>query len=71
MNVEFDPAKDTVNRDKQGVSLTFGARVFDDAYCFIIDTARKGDGEDRFKAVGIVDGRHWRAVTPIAARRCD
>jgi uncharacterized DUF497 family protein len=30
MDVEFDPAKDAANRAKHGVSLAFGARLFED-----------------------------------------
>ena len=31
MRFEFDPEKDDANRGKHGVSLSFGARVFEDA----------------------------------------
>lgn len=62
VDIEFDPAKDAVNRDKHGVSLKFGADVFDDADCLLIPSLREIDGEARFKVVGNVDGKLWTAV---------
>jgi uncharacterized DUF497 family protein len=59
---EFDPEKDEANQRKHGVSLEFGARIFADADHLLIPTFRVEDGEDRYKAVGQVDGRHWTAV---------
>lgn len=62
MQIAYDPDKDAANRFKHGVSLAFGARVFEDDEVQIIASIRVGDGEDRFKAVGSVDGRLWTAV---------
>ena len=62
MRVAFDPAKDESNRAKHGVSLGFGARIFDDANASIIPTVRIGDEEERFKIIGLVDGRLWTAI---------
>jgi hypothetical protein len=52
MDIEFDKAKDEANRDKHGLSLAFGARVFDDPDVLILPTIRDGDEEERYKAVG-------------------
>lgn len=62
MDIAFDPAKDEVNRFKHGVSLSFGKRVFEDMGHLIVSSSRPIDGEDRFKAFGKVDGRHWTAI---------
>lgn len=62
MAIEFDPAKDIVNREKHGVSLAFGETVLGDSQVEILPTVRQADGEERFKAVGSVDGRLWTAV---------
>ncbi len=62
MIVDFDPAKDEANRDKHGGPLAFGARVFEDPEAAILPTIRLGDEEERFKAVGMVDGKLWTAV---------
>jgi uncharacterized DUF497 family protein len=62
MEFEFDPAKDEANRFKHGVRLAFGQRVFDDPAHTVLPTFRAEDGEDRFKAVGRVDGKLYTAV---------
>jgi hypothetical protein len=62
MDIEFDRAKDASNRDKHGVSLAFGEQVFGDDDRIVIASHRPVDGEDRFKVVGLVDGKLWTAV---------
>lgn len=67
MRIEFDPAKDAINRDKHGVSLAFGERVFDDPAHVVVETTRMEDGERRFRAIGMVAKRLWTAVHPSRA----
>ena len=62
MEIEFDPAKDAANFDKHGVSLSTGADLFDDVAHLVIPSFREIDGEERFKVIGMVDGRLWTAV---------
>lgn len=62
MIATFDPDKDELNRIKHGVPLLFGMRVFEDFNLAIIPTVRIGDEEERFKAIGLVDGKYWTAV---------
>jgi uncharacterized DUF497 family protein len=62
MIVDFDPAKDDTNRAKHGVPLAFGARLFEDKGHTVLPSFRPIDGEDRYKAVGMVDGRLWTAI---------
>ena len=62
MEIEFDPDEDAFNRDKHGVSLAFGIRPFDDPSHVVIGSFRPIDGEDRYKAIGRVDGKLWTAV---------
>lgn len=62
MEIEFDPAKDAINRAKHGVSLAFGRNVFNDAGAIAIETTRVEDGERRYRAVGVVEGKLWTAV---------
>lgn len=73
----FDPAKDAANREKHKLPLAFGDRVFEDADHLIIPSIRAVDGEERFKAVGFVEGNLftcvfvWRSGLPrfISVRR--
>ena len=44
------------------MSSAFELVIFDDPDVLIIPTIQHVDGEDRYKALGIVDGRLWTAV---------
>jgi uncharacterized DUF497 family protein len=69
MKFEFDPAKDQANRFKHGVRLAFGLRVLGADDHLIFPSFRTEDGEERYKAVGLIDGKLytivyvWRADT--------
>jgi len=62
MRIDYDPDKDAANRAKHGVPLAFGARVFDDPRHVVLPSLRPVDGEDRFKAAGLVDGKLYTVV---------
>jgi uncharacterized DUF497 family protein len=69
MGFEFDPAKDEANRFKHGLRLEFGKRAFDDPVQAVIPSFRPVDGEDRFKAVGMVEGKLYTAVYVVRDER--
>lgn len=62
MEIEFDPSKDAANREKHGAPLAAGADLFADVAHLVIPSFRPIDGEERFKVVGMVEGRLWTAV---------
>jgi uncharacterized protein len=62
MKIEFDADKDEINRFKHRLPLAFGKRVFEDPDVIFSPTIRVGDEEDRWKAVGDVDGKLYTAV---------
>ena len=62
MEFEFDPAKDEANRFKHGLPLGFGAKVFAADTHVVVATVRAGDEEERFKAIGFVDGKLFTVV---------
>lgn len=62
MIVDYDQAKDEANQFKHGVSLAFGLRVFEDPKHILLASFRQIDGEDRYKAVGMVGGRSWTVI---------
>jgi len=62
MIFDYDPDKDAANRIKHGVLLIFGARVCEDEDQVVLASFRPLDGEERYRAVGVVDGRLWTAV---------
>jgi len=62
MDIEFDSAKDAINRAKHGLSLADGAALFDDPDHLILPSIRKIDGEERFKVIGMMKGKLHIAV---------
>lgn len=58
----FDPVKDATNRTKHQLPLAFGDRIFEDENYLIIPSIREIDGEERFKVVGIVEGKLFTGV---------
>ena len=62
MDVEFDPIKDGINRDKHGVSLALGAQLLGRPDVVELPSPREIDGEYRYKALAPIDSRLWTAV---------
>ena len=56
MDFEWDSAKEQANRTKHGVDFRAAAKVFLDPHAIEFDD-RDADGELRFNAIGMVDGR--------------
>ena len=56
MDIEFDAAKDEINRLKHGVPLVLGAEVLMNRIGQIDDN-RRDYGEARFNVSGLVNGR--------------
>ncbi len=62
MDERFDPAKDVLNRQKHALPLLFGEQVLEDPAHLELPSIRLIDGEERFKAVGQVEGKIYTAV---------
>lgn len=62
MDVEFDADKDEINRFKHRLPLAFGKRVMAALHSVSVPTFRVGDEEERWKAIGKVDGKIYTAV---------
>lgn len=56
MEIESDPDKDRINREKHGISLSEAARIDIDA-AFIVPDRRRAYGETRAQAYCLIDGR--------------
>lgn len=56
MKIEFDPAKDLINREKHGISLAAAADLDLDS-AMVIEDRRIDYGETRFIAYGPISGR--------------
>lgn len=63
MEIEYDPEKDAINRAKHGLSLEH-ARGMDLTAALVQPDRRYAYGEERFQALGPIDGRlHLLAYT--------
>lgn|GEM_PF-386038 len=62
MEDRFDLTKDATNRMKHRLSLSFGDRIFEEEAHLILSTIRMEDREERFKVVGMVEGKLFTAV---------
>lgn len=70
MQITFDPAKDTANIAKHGVSLTFAAQIMADPNRVEILDLRFDYGEDRWAVFGMVENRVWVCIhTPRGETR--
>jgi uncharacterized protein len=69
MDIEFDADKDEINRFKHGLPMAFGRQVFDDPQHQLLPSFRPIDGEDRYKVIGMVDGKFYTAVYVMRAER--
>ena len=67
---EWDNAKAASNLAKYGVSFEETLAVFADPACYVIETARPEDGEDRSKAVGMITGRLFTVVFVMRGETC-
>ncbi len=54
--MNFDPAKNRANLAKHGLELSFGDRVMADARALHVVDDRMDYGEERWNALGMVDG---------------
>ena len=70
MDIDYDPAKDEINRFKHRLPLAFGKRVFDDPFMTLIPTIRFGDEEERWRAIGYVDGKLYTAIHVWRGEMC-
>ena len=62
MAFEYDEAKESANLERHGLSLAFGARIFEDAEHLTVPTIREADEEERYKLIGEVEGKLYTAV---------
>lgn len=61
MKITFNPAKDAINQEKHGVSLSDGTRLEWDTALFWPDT-RKDYGEDRVSGLVLIGTRLYCVV---------
>ena len=62
MDFEWDEEKDRSNQAKHAISFDEAIAIFADAGIVVLDVTRIEDGEDRWKAIGLIEAKLF-AVT--------
>lgn len=70
MNFEWNDAKAESNAAKHGITFPSATAVFLDARCVIVPTIRLQDKEERFKAIGVIEGKLYAIVFTIRGDTC-
>ena len=60
MDFEFDPAKSAANKAKHGIDFVEVQALWADDG--LVDAPVPSEGEERFLAIGQLEGRYWTAV---------
>ena len=58
---EFDSKKSESNQAKHGIDFVAAQRLWSDP--MLLEIPAKTDDEPRFLVIGLIDGKHWSAVT--------
>lgn len=67
---EWDDAKASANEAKHSVRFAYAAAVFLDDNRLDLDTTRADDGEERRKAIGLIDGKLDTVVYTLRRSLC-
>jgi uncharacterized protein len=67
---EWDDAKASANETKHSVRFAYAAAVFLDDDRLDLDTTRAGDGEQRRKAIGLIEGKLYTVVYTLRGSVC-
>ena len=67
---EWDDAKAFANEPKHSVRFAYAAALFLDNNRLDLDTTRADAGEDRRKAIGLIDGKLYTVVYTLRGSVC-
>ncbi len=67
---EWDDAKASANEFKHRVRFDYAAAVFWDDNRLDLDTTRADDGEERRKAIGLIEGKLYTVVYTLRGSVC-
>lgn len=67
MEFEYDPNKSASNKVKHGVDFEEAKRLWDGPYTIV--PVERDCGEQRYVVIGIMDGKHWTAITTMREGR--
>lgn len=70
MLFDWAPWKAGSNQLKHRLTFEFGTRVFEDPLHIVYDVSRPQDGEERRKAVGLIEGKLYCVVHTMRGGVC-
>ncbi len=70
MQFEWDPAKNDSNLAKHGMSFVAASQIFDDPRHVVLDSTKPGNGERRYKAVGIIGDKLFTVIFTERGANC-
>jgi uncharacterized DUF497 family protein len=62
IEIEFDPAKDTINREKHGIGLAASAVILSGPHLRQRSVLPNERGEERWVAIGRIEGRFMACI---------
>ena len=78
MEFEWDEAKNSACFERRGFDFAYAVRAFLDPQRFVVQDMRRDHGEDRYRLIGVIDGRVYvvytvrgSAVRVISARKAN
>jgi len=59
-----DPNKEAINKGKHGIDFKEAQKLWVDLH-LLVAKAKERDGEVRFLNIGLINGKHWTAITTM------
>lgn len=69
MEFEYDPEKSKSNLAKHGIDLDAAQRLWDNSQTVTLVAAHAGNVAVRYLVLGMIDGKHWTAITTRRGKR--
>jgi uncharacterized DUF497 family protein len=67
MNFEHDERRSAANLKKHGIDFKAAQRLWEDSE--ILEIQARSEDEPRFLYIGLIDGKHWSAITTLRAEK--
>ena len=69
MEFEYDPEKSKSNLAKHGIDFEAAQRLWDSSKTVTLVAAHAGNDAVRYLVLGMIDGKHWTAITTRRGKR--
>ena len=69
MEFEYDPEKSKNNLAKHGIDFDAAQRLWDNSKTVTLVAAQAGNDAVRYLVLGMIDGKHWTAITARRGKR--